>query len=85
MYSICYNIASVVFYAFRFLASRQLEGEVLTTRLPGKSLGNIFPNVLEEHHSKGSKPQQFRHPVLEGNQNAAEGSPSSYHLSIYGE
>ena len=59
MYSICYNIASVVFYGFRFFASRHLEGKVLTTRLPGKTLGNIFPNILEEHHSKGCSDTQF--------------------------
>ena len=72
MYSICYNIASVVFYGFRFFASRHLEGKVLTTRLPGKSLGTVFSNILEEYNSKRTKGQQFRHPVLEGNQNEAE-------------
>ena len=62
-----------------------LEGEILTTRLPGKSLETVFSNILEEYNSNRSKGQQFRHPVLEGNQNEAEEFPSSYHLRTHGE
>ena len=35
-----------------------LEGGVLSTRLPAKSLGNAFPNILEEHHSNGNRAHQ---------------------------
>ena len=70
---------------FQIFGFRAFGRQNLNHWTAGKSLGNIFPNILEEDHSKESKAQQFRNPGLEGNQNDAEDSPSSYCLIIYGE